>query len=106
MDDFEDEPIVMQASTHEGMTWRRAWQAMKGVSEVWHPQSGGVGARALNPTTAGPLPATLLGPFVSECVEDPQSSRPEGQNTVVKNHSTWEVNGCHRAACEHALLRS
>ena len=30
---------------------------------IWHPQSGGVGARALNPITAGPLPATLLGPL-------------------------------------------
>ena len=27
------------------------------------PWSGGIGARALNPITAGPLPATLLGPL-------------------------------------------
>ena len=29
----------------------------------WQPRSGGIGARALNPITAGPLPATLLGPL-------------------------------------------
>ena len=32
-------------------------------SGPWQPRSGGIGARALNPITAGPLPATLLGPL-------------------------------------------
>ena len=35
----------------------------KGVFGAWQPRSGGIGARALNPITAGPLPATLLGPL-------------------------------------------
>ena len=35
----------------------------KGVFGGWQPRSGGIGARALNPITAGPLPATLLGPL-------------------------------------------
>ena len=33
------------------------------ASGPWQPWSGGIGARALNPITAGPLPATLLGPL-------------------------------------------
>ena len=35
----------------------------EGVFGGWQPWSGGIGARALNPITAGPLPATLLGPL-------------------------------------------
>ena len=35
----------------------------RGSLRGWQPWSGGIGARALNPITAGPLPATLLGPL-------------------------------------------
>ena len=35
----------------------------RGSLRGWQPRSGGIGARALNPITAGPLPATLLGPL-------------------------------------------
>ena len=37
----------------------------EGVFEDWHLRSGSIGARALNPITAGPLPATLHGPLAS-----------------------------------------
>ena len=36
---------------------------IQGSLRGWQPRSGGIGARALNPITAGPLPATLLGPL-------------------------------------------
>ena len=35
----------------------------RGSLRGWQPWSGGIGARALNSITAGPLPATLLGPL-------------------------------------------
>ena len=38
-------------------------RVQEGVFGAWQPRSGGIGARALNPITAGPLPATLLGPL-------------------------------------------
>ena len=49
----------------KGHTSRRALtgDVLEGVFGDWHPRSGGIGARALNPITAGPLPATLLGPL-------------------------------------------
>ena len=49
----------------KGHTSRRALtgDVQEGVFGDWHPRSGGIGARALNPITAGPLPATLLGPL-------------------------------------------
>ena len=67
------------SDVEKGHTSRRALtgDVQEGVFEDWHLRSGSIGARALNPITAGPLPATLLGPFVSGRLQDPHSSRPE-----------------------------
>ena len=53
------------SDVEKGHTSRRALtgDVQEGVFEDWHLRSGSIGARALNPITAGPLPATLLGPL-------------------------------------------
>ena len=55
------------SDVEKGHTSRRALtgDVQEGVFEDWHLRSGSIGARALNPITAGPLPATLLGPLAS-----------------------------------------
>ena len=52
---------------------RKTTQALTGdvqerVFDDCHLRSGSIGARALNPITAGPLPATLLGPLASHSI--------------------------------------
>ena len=47
----------------ELVTQQTRRRVQEGVFGAWQPRSGGIGARALNPITAGPLPATLLGPL-------------------------------------------
>ena len=55
------------SDVEKGRTSKRALtgDVQEGVFEDWHLRSGSIGARALNPITAGPLPATLLGPLAS-----------------------------------------
>ena len=61
------------SDVEKGHTSRRALtgDVQEGVFEDWHLRSGSIGARALNPITAGPLPATLLGTLVSHPSIDP-----------------------------------
>ncbi len=61
-------PIAQVTCHHTSRDDLKA-KSTKGVFGGWQPRSGGIGARALNPITAGPLPAILLGPL---CV----SSKP------------------------------
>ena len=55
-------PIAQVTCHHTSRDDLKA-KSTKGVFGDWQPRSGGIGARALNPITAGPLPATLLGPL-------------------------------------------
>ena len=55
--------VIANSSTRQHKSDVGLDRHVKGVSGEWHPRSGGIGARALNPITAGPLPATLLGPL-------------------------------------------
>ena len=50
---------------HSTSSETRLHRHIKGVSGDWNFWSGGIGARTLNPITASPFPAALLGPFVS-----------------------------------------
>ena len=51
------------ASPHIDTHQELEGEQIQGSLRGWQPWSGGIGARALNPITAGPLPATLLGPL-------------------------------------------
>ena len=54
---------IAQVTCHHTLEGESIRVHQEGVFGAWQPRSGGIGARALNPITAGPLPATLLGPL-------------------------------------------
>jgi len=56
-------PIAQDMSPHIDTHQELEGEQIQGSLRGWQPWSGGIGARALNPITAGPLPATLLGPL-------------------------------------------